>query len=72
MTKADDLMRQANTLAEKIRRQRASSGGQTAGGDLAVMQTRLTSLWAAIRAARAGGPPARDEQPATRSRPKWD
>ena len=71
MTRADDLMRQANTLAEKIRRQRASGDGQS-GADLAAMQTRLTSLWAAIRAARAGGPRALDEQPGARTRPKWD
>lgn len=74
MTTADDLMRQANTLAEKLRRARASvgPGGAPDTHELAAMEARLTGLWTAIRQARAAGdapPPAGAE---VRTRPKWD
>ena len=73
MTRADDLLRQANTLAEKIQRQRRSPRSPSSDGrELAAMETRLTSLWAAIRAARAGVPLPDDERLAPRTRPKWD
>lgn len=74
MTTAEDLMRQANTLAEKLRRTRASVGPGRAPDthELAAMEARLTGLWTAIRQARAGGdappPPGADQ----RTRPKWD
>ena len=67
----DDLMRQANTLAEKLRNARdASRLGRTADThEVATMEARLSSLWTAIRAARATGTPPADDR---RTRPKWD
>jgi hypothetical protein len=64
----DDLMRQANTLAEKLRRARDTSRQQGRAPDTHDL-ARLASLWTAIRAARAGGPEHGAEQ---RTRPKWD
>jgi hypothetical protein len=71
MTGVDDLTRQANTLAEQLRRARDARGrsGTPDTGELAAMESRLTSLWAAIRAARVGGPP--HDQDNRRARPKW-
>jgi hypothetical protein len=72
MSRVDDLARQANTLAEKLRRARAAHGrgGAPDTGELAAMESRLTSLWAAIRAARAtGGAP--HGEPDRRAQPKW-
>jgi hypothetical protein len=68
MRSADDLVRQASVLAEKIRKRRAS-GPPTSGReteDLSMMQSRLSELWTQIRLVRAGGPTA---VPSTR--PKW-
>jgi hypothetical protein len=67
----DDLTHQANTLAEQLRRARDARGRRRSpdGGDLAAMESRLTSLWAAIRAARAGVP--LHDQDDRRARPKW-
>jgi hypothetical protein len=68
---ADDLMRQANTLAEKLRNARDASrhGRATDAHEVATMETRLAGLWTAIRAARATGTPSPDDR---RTRPKWD
>jgi hypothetical protein len=60
---ADDLVRQANTLAEKLRRARdtSRSGQAPDAHELATMETRLAGLWAAIRQARAA-PPERNPE----------
>lgn len=72
MSGVEDLTRQANTLAEKLRRARDAHGrGRSPDtGELAAMESRLTSLWAAIRAARAtaGAPYGELDR---RGRPKW-
>jgi hypothetical protein len=74
MTTADDLSRQANTLAEKLRRARAASpkGGAPDGGELAAMETRLSGLWAAIRAARVSGDVSAGGGATRRNRGKWE
>jgi hypothetical protein len=76
MQPADDLIRDANTLAEEIRVKRATTPASRTqqARELSEMQSRLTALWAAIRAARVdveglskdlGRPEPR------RSYPKW-
>ena len=73
MSNTDDLQRQANTLAERLRRTRSTgqSGVAPDAHALATLEAQLSSLWIAIRQARAGGdlPPG---ESAPRTRPKWD
>ena len=71
MTEIDDLTRLMNALAERLRRTRAtpSRTGTPDAAELAALETRLAGLWAAIRTARAGTPPADYH---SRTRPKWD
>ena len=74
MPGADDLMRQANTLAEKLRRYRGTShrGQAPDAGEVAAMEARLASLWTAIRAARATAAQPMERRPDQRTRPRWD
>jgi len=69
---ADDLARQAHVLAEKL--QRARQGGRgtktVPPGEVAAMESRLSALWGAIRAARVSDPPR--GAPERRTRPKWE
>lgn len=72
MSGVDDLARQANTLAEKLRHARAAHGrtGSPDTGELSAMESRLAGLWTAIRAARASSGSPADEGD-RRTRPKW-
>ena len=72
MSTADDLARQAHVLAEKLQRARhgARGGKATAPGEVAAMESRLSALWGAIRAARLSEPSR--GAPERRTRPKWD
>jgi hypothetical protein len=71
MNGADDLTQQASALAEQLQRARTARARSRSPdtGELAAMESRLTNLWAAIRAARAGGP--LHDQDDRRARPKW-
>ncbi len=71
---AEDLMRQANTLAENLRdaRRVPRSGRATDAHEVAAMEARLAGLWTAIRAARAPGAVASDGTFDRRGRSKWD
>jgi hypothetical protein len=76
MRSADDLIRQANVLADHIRRARADVRAPRAqhAHDISAMQSELTALWAAIRAARVegiGGAHAAAPPEPRRSYPKW-
>lgn len=72
MSGPDDLTAQASKLAERLRRARATPGrgGTPDAGELAALESRLSSLWTAIRAARAL-PGAPDAAHWGRTRPKW-
>lgn len=75
MTQANELMREAHTLAEKIRQRRAQHIRNFGHTDdvLAVMERRLTTLWGEIRAARAVGSTWGADTPSpSRTRPKWE
>ena len=72
MSGTDDLILQANTLADKLRRARDAHSRTRSPdtGELSAMESRLAGLWAAIRAARASsGPPIKELD--RRARPKW-
>jgi hypothetical protein len=71
---AEDLMRQAGTVAEKLRNARDASrhGRTTDAHEVATLEARLAGIWTAIRAARATGTPSPDDHPERRTRPKWD
>ena len=73
MRSAEDLVNEATTLAETIRRLRSDPRAHHTreSRELSALEAQLTGLWAAIRAARAGGPSATDGGTIRRSRPKW-
>jgi hypothetical protein len=61
MHRADDLVREANALADTIRRARAEPHTkQVKGRDLSSLQAQLNAVWAKIRAARVEVPPPRE------------
>jgi hypothetical protein len=76
MRPADELMRKANALADAIQRKRTDPriDRSKRTHELATMQSELTALWAAIRAARIegdGSPDANGRPAPRRSYPKW-
>ena len=73
MSTAEDLTRQANVLAAKLQRARAAprAGKSPDPVELAAMESRLSGLWAQIRAARVAEPQGRGA-PNRRPRSKWD
>jgi|RhiMethySRZTD1v2_1073278.scaffolds.fasta_scaffold4933419_1 hypothetical protein len=73
MSSADDLQQQANALAEQLRQTRSAGKAKVTANahELATLEARLTSLWAAIRQARAGDVTS-SQNPASRTRSKWD
>lgn len=59
MRRADDLVREANALADTIRRARAEPHvKQVKGRDLSSLQAQLNAVWAQIRAARVENGPS--------------
>lgn len=75
MSQAENLMHEAHTLAEDIRRRRSQQPRHFGHADegLAVLERRLTALWAEIRASRASAPAWSDGgPPPPRTRPKWE
>ena len=75
MTRATDLLHEAHVLAEDIRKRRTGNlhNRERIDAELTVMQSRLTTLWGQIRAARAGETdPAAAAQRPERRQTKWD